>query len=744
MIGLLKRRRRGTGGEEKGPTKANLAESAGDSNVGKNGGGYEVQSYFPFFQGCIELSNIANIGLSASNTYTVKKDGTLWVTGNNSGIGTGGTGTIAQDILTPKRIDGNVPLYPFEEKPYTKEGGGIWTQPQGSIAPTIPLLAASTGGPGLAGWLLTRAGQSMFCGDGAEGQGGNGTNTLADSITFEKGPWNYTLTAQLSTVGLTTSLPIPELQKGKSIPAQSQIVTQSGGHGQVWLSTATAQGKTATKAGATSITVEAQKANFAYPEGAVIKALGYWPQYAFDWVRTGGPLLTPVGAERPDGGTYTTAEVAQLRVEADEHILSGISAISGAEKCCFFLMGSGEVFYTGQVAGENVEHRFAAVDPVWKAYREANPATPKALAIAATRFGYLLLLEDHTVRYVGENVEGTFGNGSTSEKGGREVANPGISKVIAIAKGEYFCMALKDNGKISVWGSNEEGQLGVGRAFSELTRTPIVIESLANVTAIAAGGVKRGSGANNGDVAIALMPDKTVRTWGSNFSYGDAASKNPIPWGTLGDYTSETRASPVEPAIGEVEAVFANPTRIMVLKPGTPPTPSLRVTLVGKAVKVDWIPVAGTPGTQPVWRAPEGWKVNLIGPSGFNSPALPANTTSWTSAALPAGTVQVRVIETFITENAVLEGGPTYTAVAGILTLKWAAMVKVEPGQLAEVLREGEKQWRRYPELPGSATSLTAPVPPAKAGIVSEVFSARVKGTWPGAYQTRTLEVQIP
>lgn len=754
MVGLSARRRGWRGKDFVPPpvsegTTGLVPFSWGDENVGKRGGGYYNFQCAVFPQSVVSVENIVQVGMSASNTGFVDNLGRLYVVGNNTGIGSAGLGTLSSsDILDPTLIVGGVPLYPAEDLPYSKEGGGVWHQPQGPMAPILPPIAEYVGGPGVANWARTRAGYVLFCGDGAEGQGGNGANTLADAITFEKGPWAYKTTAGLSTVGNTASLPIPELKKGETIPIGTQIITQSGGHGQVWVSNKVAFGATASKKGDESISVEPQKANYAYPSGSTIKALGYWPQYAFDYVRTGGPLMVPVGGERPDGGTYTTAEVAAIRAEAEEHRLANIAQISAGEKCCYYLDETGHIWTTGQVAGDSTEHRFATLDPVWEAYLTANPGLSKAIQIDGTRYGALIRLEDGTVRHLGENVEGTAGSGSTEEKGTRAVTNPGLAKVIDIAKAERCWAALKDNGKISVCGSNEDGCLGIaGRHLSEPAYSPIVLAALSSVVEITAGGVKPGSGANNGDVMAARLSDETVRTWGSNWSYGDAASKNPVLWGVLGDGTTEDRSVPVQPAITGVKKIYANPTRMMALVEGSPPTPSMSVTILpNKAVKVDWVPIAGSPPGSRVGWAPEGWNVNLIGVSGYNSGPLPANQHSWTSAPLPSGSaIQVRVIEGFISQTATLSGGPTYTASGGKVSLSWTLPAKAEPGQIVELLRVGpkEKQWRRMAEVSGSATSWTDNEPPP-AKESGHVYEARVRGAAEAPFGTRISDVLIP
>lgn len=662
----LRTKRRGHGGgsgtpeePEEPPVTGGTAIAWGSANSGKLAGGYYLMGFFPFPQGVIGVSDIVQVGLSADNSYFVKKDGSVWTAGNNTGIGTAGIGSIAADVLVPVAMPGGVPLYPAEELPYTKEGGGTWVQPLGPVGPAVPAVAAVSGGPGAAAWLLTRSGRAMAWGSGAEGQLGNGFNTLKDAVDYEKA--------------------------------------------------------------------------------------GQWPQFAPDWVRTGGPTLVATGSPKPGGGTYSKAESEAIQASAYTHILTGIRAIAGAEKSCYYLLESGEVYYSGQVAGDNTEHRFAEIDAVWA----ARPGgTPKAVAIAGTRFGYVLLLADGTVRYVGVNVEGTFGNGSKVEKSSvREISNPGLSKVTAVAKGEYFCMALKDNGKVSVWGSNAEGQLGqAGRLLTEAAYTPIEL-TLSGITAIAAGGVKRGNGANNGDCALVLLNDATVRTWGNNFSVGTGAGVKYLPWGVLGDGTSENRSAPVKPAVSGVTGIAASSTHMIVLGSSALPVPSLSATVVGKAITLTWETVPGTAGVLPVWRAPEGWQAKLAGPESAHSAVLPPGVTAWTSGALAAGEYQARVVESFITEEVALTKGTATVSGGKLSPVTWAKPSKPEPSYIMEIQRPGEDWVRLQPEIPGTATgAITMNVPPPKKAEAKEgeTVNVRVRGAFEGSYKTRIVNVIVP
>lgn len=122
------------------------------------------------------------------------------------------------------------------------------------------------------------------------------------------------------------------------------------------------------------------------------------------------------------------------------------------------------------------------------------------------------------VRCWGGNAEGELGNG-TSYASQTPVAVDGLSNVTALALGTRHACALAD-GQVWCWGANDRGQLGVtsvstcaapGGTMSCATR-PMMVPGLTSVAQIAAG---------DGHTC-ALSADGTVTCWGDNH------------WGQLG------------------------------------------------------------------------------------------------------------------------------------------------------------------------------------------------------------------
>lgn len=101
----------------------------------------------------------------------------------------------------------------------------------------------------------------------------------------------------------------------------------------------------------------------------------------------------------------------------------------------------------------------------------------------------------------GSNSQGELGLGTTSayEPLTRVSA---FEKVSLVAAGQRFSIVKTSDGKVWAWGANTYGQLGKGDTISSVT--PVEIPELFNAQWLDAGT----------EFAIAVMPDGTVKTWG--------------------------------------------------------------------------------------------------------------------------------------------------------------------------------------------------------------------------------------
>lgn len=150
------------------------------------------------------------------------------------------------------------------------------------------------------------------------------------------------------------------------------------------------------------------------------------------------------------------------------------------------------------------------------------------VAVAAGGSHSLALLADGTVLSFGENSFGALGRpaGTTSTPGVVTGLGAG-SGVIAIAAGGSHSLALRSDGSVLTWGSNDKGQLGDGTLTNR--GSPVSVSGLGSgsgVVSIAAGM----------EHSLAARADGSVVAWGANVK------------GQVGDSTGVNRTTPTDAA----------------------------------------------------------------------------------------------------------------------------------------------------------------------------------------------------
>ena len=130
-----------------------------------------------------------------------------------------------------------------------------------------------------------------------------------------------------------------------------------------------------------------------------------------------------------------------------------------------------------------------------------------------------------TVWTWGSNDFGQLGNGTVSASPTGPAAVAGVSDVVEMEGGREHIIALTASGQVYVWGSNENGQLGVGGTANRSVPTQL------NVPCGAGGVSQVAAGHNN---SLARCADGRVFSWGLNSD------------GQLGDGTRTVRRTPVQ------------------------------------------------------------------------------------------------------------------------------------------------------------------------------------------------------
>jgi hypothetical protein len=151
------------------------------------------------------------------------------------------------------------------------------------------------------------------------------------------------------------------------------------------------------------------------------------------------------------------------------------------------------------------------------------------VAIAAGRSYSLALKSDGTLLAWGANFSGELGDGSSTDRTTPvAVVGANSNNIVAIAAGLNHSVALRKDGSVLTWGSDEFGQLGDGTPLEDKS-TPVVVSGASNIVAIAAGGLH----------TLALKSDGTMQSWGRD------------NLGQLGNSAAlENSASPVSVLLG--------------------------------------------------------------------------------------------------------------------------------------------------------------------------------------------------
>lgn len=144
-------------------------------------------------------------------------------------------------------------------------------------------------------------------------------------------------------------------------------------------------------------------------------------------------------------------------------------------------------------------------------------------AVAAGDSFNLALGNDGSLYAWGANSQGQLGNDTTvNSTTPVKVSLPTGVKAVAISAGEQFGSAIGSDGKIYVWGTNDNGQLGTGTSAPKYSATPLAVSL--------PGGVTPKSISTGRSYCLVIGSDGNIYGWGGNTS-GQLA--NSTTFGTL-------------------------------------------------------------------------------------------------------------------------------------------------------------------------------------------------------------------
>ena len=227
-------------------------------------------------------------------------------------------------------------------------------------------------------------------------------------------------------------------------------------------------------------------------------------------------------------GTYSIGEIGRTSVPMAVKGLMRVTTLAAAGETAYALLSDGTVWSWGAGTVGQLGNG--------KPYTYPNAGLIKGLtevtAIATTGGTGYALRADGTVWAWGDNSEGQLGNGTVTKASYSPGQVSVLTGIVAIAAGGFSGYALKADGTVWSWGDNRYLQLGVGPTPAKAL-LPMQVGGLSGATAIAGGWFG----------AYALRADGTVRSWGTN-NFGQlgtgttASSGVPVPVSGLTDATA--------------------------------------------------------------------------------------------------------------------------------------------------------------------------------------------------------------
>lgn len=190
-----------------------------------------------------------------------------------------------------------------------------------------------------------------------------------------------------------------------------------------------------------------------------------------------------------------------------------VEKIAAGNRHNLALLKDGSVYAWGfNVTGEIGNGAFGAHSEVASPVRVEG--LPSIKDVAAGNNFSLALAQDGFVYGWGSNILGQLTQPNQSKDYPVPIRLNGLSDIISISAGDNFAMAVKRDGSVWTWGSNNVSQLGDGTKDTHIT--PVQVHATEGEEGFLSGCKEVSSGVRN---VVAVMNDGTVRAWGDG-EYG--------------------------------------------------------------------------------------------------------------------------------------------------------------------------------------------------------------------------------
>jgi len=447
------------------------------------------------------LSNILQIAAGGDFALALKDDGTVWAWGSNS-QGRLGTGSLSPSSST-------TPLQVINLTGITAIAGGdghslalrsdgtVWgwgnnfDSRLGAVTP-LPYSPIPVQTSGLTGIIAVAAGSE------------HSAALRADGKVLSWGNNNFGQTGS-GTPGTTVFTPtvIPDLSQIVAISTYAYHTLALSSGGDIWAWGHNDQDQLGSGTGA----IQNFPVNVSNLTSVASVSAGGNHSLA---ARTDGTAWAWGDNTKGQLGNALPATTSNYRIQVSGLPADDVTDVAAGGFYSLFRRSNGTVYACGWNNAGQLGNNNAAVASSSAPLQVVNlPGTTMnthITAIAAGNSHALAISQSKTVWAWGNNTWGQVGNNSLAASIYAPAQVSGLTNVIGVAAATSHSLAVKGDGTVWAWGDNSNSQLG-NTGVVGLSRVPVQVTGMAGAVAVAAG---------NG-FSLAVKDDGTLWAWGTGY-----------------------------------------------------------------------------------------------------------------------------------------------------------------------------------------------------------------------------------